>query len=72
MAIDTWATLIVDPGASKKPDAADHFHRVSRQTANANDVVLAFDRTKVGSRTILRSAVAALLKALEGGNELTA
>lgn len=38
--------------------------------ANA-DVVLSFDTTAVGTRTVLRKAVDAMLRIIEGGNELT-
>lgn len=72
MSIDTWVVGTIDPGASKKPDGSDQVHVWKRNTANAGDIVIAFDRAKVGSRTVLRAAILQGLKILEGGGELTA
>ena len=71
MAIDTWFTGLIDPGAASKPDATDHVHIVKRATAQGQDITVAFDRTKVASRRVLRSALLQMLKTAEGGNELT-
>lgn len=72
MAIDTYITCTVDPSASRKSNGAEHVHKVVRATANGANITLAFDRTVVGSRTILRTAIAQMLAAIDGGSELTA
>lgn len=72
MAIDTYLGCKIDPSAAKRVDAADCVHLVTRQTANYGDLTVAFDRTKVGSVTVLKSALAQVIKAAAGGNELTA
>ena len=71
MAIDTYITCTVDPSASRKPNGSDHVHLANRATANGGNVTLAFDRTVVGSKSILRTAVAQMLRIIDGGNELT-
>jgi hypothetical protein len=71
MAIDTWVTCTVDPGAGNKPDGFDHVHVWKRNTATAGDVAIAFDKSKVKTRTALRAAVLQGLRVLEGGAELT-
>ena len=71
MAIDTWVTATVDPGAASKPDAADHIHVWKRNTTTVGDVAIAFDKGKIKTRTVLRAAVLQGLRVLEGGSELT-
>ena len=71
MAIDTYIICTVDPSASRKPNGSDHVHSAGRSTANGGNVTLAFDRTAVGSKSILRTAVTQMLKIVDGGNELT-
>ena len=72
MAIDTFLRVTIDPGAASKPDRQDDVHIVARAGSNGGDLTLAFDKAKVASITTLRSALSALVRALDGGNELTA
>lgn len=72
MAIDTFINVTIDKGATSIPDRQNHFHKVARGTANANDLTLAFDHTVVSSMSILLSALDQTVRALRGGAELTA
>lgn len=70
MAINTFINVMVDAGAPNIKDAASHNHRISRGTANAGDVTVAFDSAKVVSRTVLRGILAQVMRTIEGGSEL--
>ena len=71
MAINVWYNGTIDPGAASKPDASDHVHAIKRGTADALDITVSFDKAKVVTRTVLRSALLQMLRIAEGGNELT-
>ena len=71
MAINVWYTGLIDPSAASKPDAADHVHNIKRGTADAQDITVSFDKAKVVTRTVLRSALLQILRVADGGSELT-
>lgn len=71
MAQSVFVNITLDGNASKKVDGADHKHDSSRGAAAANDVTLSFDPATVKTVTILKSAVAAALRQIAAGKELT-
>jgi hypothetical protein len=71
MAIDTYFNVTIDPNSPNVNDIASMNPVVARGTANANHITVAFDKAKVARKGVLKSALLAVIKAVDGGSELT-
>ena len=69
MAIDTYVNVTLS--LATQPNRNDLIHAVKMGTANANDVTIAFDKTKVASVHVLQSVFDQAIVLLQGGNALT-
>jgi len=72
MAIDTYIGVAVNANSVVDGPSKGHTGKGFSASAVLGDVTLAFDHTKVGTKTRLREAIVVALQQLEGSGILTA